>query len=253
MKIGLQGASGRTGSKVIEVIGEFPGLSIGAALIEPGSEFIGAPCADTGVTYSSDFESALQNCDAFIDFSTVDSSLALAAGVAKLQKPLLIATTGHSEKAIEQLKEHAKTAPILLASNTSLGVFALHRLIENAQEILGPDFRMEISEIHHEHKVDAPSGTAKTLAAALNKDNKYKIVTDRSSIHQARDQFEIGVSSIRGGDVAGEHTVYFIGKGERIEVAHKATDRSIFARGALRLIQRLHTKPNGFYTPTNLY
>jgi len=215
----LIGAAGRMGKTVLD-------LAQNNRKIE-----IAAQC-DLG----DSIEPAIKNCDVAIDFSQADSTDEICRAALKHVKPLVIGTTGHSQQQREKIERTAHSVPIVLASNFSVGVNVLFWLAQKTAELLGPDFDPEIVETHHKMKKDAPSGTAKTLAEILK--------TVRNS--------EIQIQSIREGDIVGEHTVIFSGPGERLELTHRATNRGIFAAGALRAAKWIINKPPGLYSMQNV-
>lgn len=247
--IAVHGASGRVGRLLVDVAREEADVRIGALLVSESSAMLGKSLSmDEGeVPYSSDRESGAASSDVTIDFTQPEASVEMARVSAKLAKPLLIATTGHSSKDISEIERCALACPILMASNTSLGVAALIALAKEAARVLGPEYQPEIFEIHHRHKKDAPSGTALSLASALSATAGLEIVRDRVAAQGPRGASEVGISSLRAGDIVGEHTVYFAGSGERLEITHRATDRRVFARGAIRLAKLLRGKPPGLY------
>src|SRR5436190_8343102 len=177
-------------------------------------------------------ESAMKNCDVAIDFSQADSIDEICRAASQHGKSLVIGTTGHSQQQRKTIQETARSIPIVLASNFSVGVNVLFWLTQKASELLGSDFNPEIVETHHKMKKDAPSGTAKTLAEILK--------PMRNS--------EIPIQSIREGNVVGEHTVIFGGPGERLELTHRAANRGIFALGALRAAKWIINKPPRLYS-----
>jgi 4-hydroxy-tetrahydrodipicolinate reductase len=177
----------------------------------------------------------------------------LARAAAALGKPIIVAATGHSAEQLEELRRCGERCALLLASNTSLGVLAMQEISAHAQRILGREFEVEIMEIHHRNKKDAPSGTALSLAENLGAGTDLKRVSDRSARSARRGADEIGVTSLRGGDVAGEHTIYFFGEAEMLEITHRVTSREVFARGALNLAARLIEMKPGFYRPADLF
>jgi 4-hydroxy-tetrahydrodipicolinate reductase len=240
---------------VLKVLSEFPQFSLKAALVSPGSKALGgkASAGESRVLFSSDMSKAAAECDGFIDFSTPRSSLALARECAGSGKPLVVATTGFSAEERAELSRLSSRMPLLVASNTSLGVFVLMEACLVAQKLLGADFDTEVFEVHHRKKKDAPSGTALTLADGLARAGTLEIRRDRSSAAGARGEREVGLASLRGGDVVGDHTVFFLGKAERLELTHRVSDRSVFARGALNLLSRLVKMPAGQHTVRDLY
>lgn len=245
IRLGLQGASGKTGGLVISVLPEFPQFSLGAAIVGSQCKGLGS-IASGDVRFSDAASHAIDNTDCWIDFSTPASSVQLAELCAEHKKPLLIATTGFSDDQRAKIEKAASRTPILVAANTSLAVFALKELAVEAKRILGPKYDIEITEMHHNQKKDAPSGTALYLARELL-GSSDSMTFDRSPHHEGRRSGEIGVTALRGGDVAGEHTIFFIGNGERIELTQRAWDRKVYARGALNLVEKLLNKPAGQY------
>jgi 4-hydroxy-tetrahydrodipicolinate reductase len=179
-------------------------------------------------------EPAMKNCDVAIDFSHADTIREICRSALKHAKSLVIGTTGHSQQQRRIIEETTHSVPVVLASNFSVGVNVLFSLTRQAAELLGSDFSAEIVETHHKMKKDAPSGSAKTLAAILK--------TVRKS------ENEIPIQSIREGDVVGEHSVIFSGPAERLELTHRAASREIFARGVLRTAKWIVHKPPGLYS-----
>jgi 4-hydroxy-tetrahydrodipicolinate reductase len=197
------------------------------------------------------------NAALVIDFSRPEFTLALAQEAAKTGKALVSGTTGLSDAQMQALQHAAKSAPILWAANMSLGVNLLASLVQQAARVLGAQADIEILEMHHRHKIDAPSGTALMLGKAASEGLQVTLqdvaVLDRNAkAKSAREQGSIGFSSLRGGDVVGEHSVIFALNGERITLQHQATNRDIFARGALQAAHWLQQKPAGFYSMDDL-
>ena len=219
VRVLLIGAAGRMGKAVLDLAQSDRELEIAAR-------------CDLG----DPIEPAIENCDVAIDFSQADSIDEICHAASHHGKSLVIGTTGHSQQQRKTIEETAHSIPIVLASNFSVGVNVLFWLTQKAAEFLGPDFNPKIVETHHKMKKDAPSGTAKTLADILK---------------AARDS-EIPTQSIREGDVIGEHTVIFSGPGESLELTHRAANRGIFARGALRAAKWIINKPPGLYSMQNV-
>jgi 4-hydroxy-tetrahydrodipicolinate reductase len=203
-----------------------------------------------------DLGARIGDCDVVVDFSHASATgeicrICLGAG-----KPLVTGTTGHSQEERAIIEKTARSVAIVLSPNFSVGVNALFWLTRKAAELLGNDFDPEIVEIHHRLKKDAPSGTAKKLAEILcearNLDPGKDLAHGREGMIGARPDAEIGVHSIRGGDVVGDHTVIFAGQGERLELAHKASSRETFAAGALRAARWIVGKPPGLYSMENV-
>ena len=189
----------------------------------------------------------LADAEVAIDVSQAEGSLTIAKVCAAGRKPLVIGTTGHS--AVQLVELRSKAIPILLAPNFSVGVNLLFWLTEKAAAILGPEYDAEIVEMHHRLKKDSPSGTAKRLGEIISeaRDQKHSVQHGRVGIVGPRPENEIGIHAVRGGDIVGEHTIYFAGAGERLELTHRASSRETFARGALRAADWLIGKPVGWY------
>jgi len=216
-KIIITGSKGRMGRTLISCASGYPECQV-VGQIDQGD----------------DLRSVIEQGDVVVDFSSHSATLDIVALCAEHKKALVIGTTGHSDEGKSQIAEFKSRVPIVLSSNFSTGVNTLFWLTRKAAEILGPGFDLEIIEIHHRLKRDAPSGTAKTLADVLKTVQKI--------------QSEIPIQSIREGDVVGEHTVIFKGAGECLELTHRAANRGIFALGALRAAKWIVDKPPGLYS-----
>jgi 4-hydroxy-tetrahydrodipicolinate reductase len=202
------------------------------------------------IDQGDDPEPAIKASDVVIDFSYHSVTPCIAELCAKYNKPLVIGTTGHSEEERQQILTHTANLPIVWAGNYSTGVNLLYYLTKKAAQVTGLDFHPEVIEMHHQFKVDAPSGTAEGLVNAIKEarsSTEYQIKHGRSGISGARSQEEIGVHSIRGGSIVGEHTVLLVHNNERIELTHKAVDRSIFADGAMKAGIWLKNQKPGLY------
>ena len=245
------------GQSIASVLNDHPEASLVAAMDREGSELIGrdmgelAVGAPSGVCITSDVEEFLKNVEVVIDFSIASASAKLLPLCAGQHIPMVIGTTGFDPETRAGLERAAERVPIVFAPNYSQGVNALFFLAARATELLGPSFDAEIVEIHHRNKVDAPSGTAvhlgEVVAGAKGLDPGGAVSHGRSGQVGSRPTEEIGVMALRGGDVVGEHTLYLVGEGERLELTHRATDRSIFARGAVRAAQWVVGRPAGLY------
>ena len=246
MKYGIVGATGRVGTLLVKILKE-ENEKIGAVMFE-GKQTINFD-ADTVIT--NDAEELLKHVDVVIDFSAPIATEKLLEAAIKNPKPLVIATTGLNEHQKNLMIEASKKAPILYATNMSLGVAILNKLVAMVSEKLR-DFDIEIVEQHHRYKVDAPSGTALTLAESCAKARglnlKEVIVTGRSGHVGARSKDEIGVFAVRGGDVVGRHTVGFYNDGEFLELNHTATSRETFARGAIKVSKWIVNQNPGLYS-----
>ena len=254
--IGIPGAAGRMGRMLIREIAAAPGLELAAATDLPDSDAIGQDSgllAGTGANgvMIADSPSALGAADVIVDFTSPAASVAHAGIAAGAGRALVVGTTGLSEDDEVALAEAAKTIPLVYCANTSVGVTLLARLVEQVAAQLVEGWDIEILEAHHHHKVDAPSGTALALgeAAARGRGVALNDVSDmvRKGQTGARKEGDIGFAVLRGGDVTGEHSVIFFGDSERVEISHRATDRAIFARGALRAARFAATATPGFF------
>lgn len=198
-----------------------------------------------------DLRTVVAQGDVVIDFSSHQATRAIAELCAEHRKAMVIGTTGHSNEDRSHLMRLSSQIPMVLSSNFSTGVNTLFWLTRKAAEILGPEFDLEVVEMHHRLKRDAPSGTARTLAeilASVRQQQLEKIVRHgREGIVGERTPTEIGMHAVRGGDVVGDHTVIFAGLGERVELAHKASSRETFANGALRAAQWVANRQPGLY------
>ena len=218
---------------------------VNCAAENPDLEIVGQ------IDQGDDLNKVIAKGDAVIDFSFHSVTAAVAESCARNKKPLVIGTTGHSESEKSQIMKCTLQIPIVWAPNYSTGVNALFWLTRKAAEILGPGFDLEVLETHHRLKKDAPSGTAKTLAeilAEVRRQQLDKVIRHgREGIVGERTAAEIGMHSIRGGDVVGDHTVIFATNGERVELTHKASSRETFANGALRAAQWVMAQKPGLY------
>ncbi len=203
------------------------------------------------VDQGDDLAAIIGSCDAVIDFSAHHATTGVAQLCATHKKSLVIGTTGHNDTETFEIRAAAEKIPMVWASNYSTGVNTLFWLTRKAAEILGPDFDLEVIEMHHRLKRDAPSGTAKSLAEILAHVRSLQYAKaarhGRHGIIGERTPHEIGVHSIRGGDVVGDHTVVFANTGERVELTHKASSRDTFANGALRAAQWVVKQKPGLY------
>ncbi len=255
-KICITGAGGRMGRMLIEAVTQADDCVLGGALDMPGSSGIGLDASSflgtaSGVTITSDVAYALKGCHALIDFTRPEGTMAHLAECRKLGLSMVIGTTGFSDAQKQQLQDASKEIAILLAPNMSVGVNVTLKLLEMAAKALATGYDIEIIEAHHRHKVDAPSGTAlkmgEVIAESMGRDLKDCAVYERYGHTGERDSSTIGFSTIRGGDIVGDHTVLFAGIGERIEITHKSSSRATYSAGALRAVRFLAGKKNGMY------
>jgi 4-hydroxy-tetrahydrodipicolinate reductase len=249
-RVCVLGPSGRMGRALLDAAAGRGDIRVTAAVDRPDARGLSAPVAD-GVLATADLDAGLAACDVYIDFTSPAATRDAAEAATRHRRAAVIGTTGlgpADEAAIEQL---ARVAPVVASANFSLGVNLVLGLVRTAARALGPEWDAEVVEAHHRAKRDAPSGTALAIARAIAAGHGADY--DRVKRH-ARDgdvgprpRGEIGVSSIRGGDVIGEHTAYFFGGSERIEISHRATSRAIFAVGALRAAVWAAAMPPGRY------
>ncbi len=256
IRVAINGAMGRMG---LAIAGEIQknkstaGMVLAGAVERSGHSSAGTSYQGNPSLVLHNLENfPFQDMDVWIDFSIPESTLALAEKASEQKKPVVIGTTGFTEAQKEKILEISRKIPILLSSNMSIGVNLLFGLTRYASERLkGKGFDAEIMEIHHRHKKDAPSGTSRTLESIIDgvfQLGKENIIHGRSGIIGERPDNQMGSMAMRGGDVVGEHTVYFLGEGERIELKHSATSRGIFAGGALVAAEFLHGKTPGLYS-----
>ncbi|MFQ5775963.1 MAG: 4-hydroxy-tetrahydrodipicolinate reductase [Kiloniellaceae bacterium] len=257
-KIGVVGCAGRMGRMVLRAVAAAEGCEIIGGTEAPGSpaldEDVGelAGLGSLGLTVGADPLELFAKADAVIDFTVPAASVAHAELAAQGLVAHVIGTTGLSEEQQAAIARAAAHTAVVQAPNMSLGVNLLLALVERAAAILDPDYDIEILEMHHRHKVDAPSGTALALgrAAAAGRKVELEAVAQkvRDGVTGARRRGDIGFATLRGGDVAGDHTVIFAGEGERVAFTHKASTREVFARGAVKAALWARGKPPGLYS-----
>jgi 4-hydroxy-tetrahydrodipicolinate reductase len=259
MKLVVTGAAGRMGQTLIRVIHAMPGAVLHAAVERPGSPFIGKDAGElaglgpSGVIIGDEPLQAFLEADGVLDFTSPSGSVAFAGLAAQARIVHVIGTTGCSEEDEEKFKAAGRHARIVKSGNMSLGVNLLSVLVEQAAQALGPrDWDIEVLEMHHRHKVDAPSGTALLLGEAAARGRKIGLaenaVRSRDGHTGPRAPGSIGFATLRGGSVIGEHTVYFSGEGEQVTMSHSAGDRSIFARGAVTAALWARDRKPGYYS-----
>lgn len=260
MKISLIGASGRMGRELICAMRQQEDMQLVAALVKPSSPFLGEDIGlftegkPFNIPFTALLEEALARADIVIDFSTPKASIEAVSWISKTKKiPYICGTTGFTIEQEDILQTAAKTMPLLQSGNMSWGVNFLYKIIKQAAKILPQEeFDIEIFEMHHRNKKDAPSGTALLLGEAAAEGRGSHLKNCRVDAHQRtshqREIGEIGFSSARGGSVVGEHSIIFAGENERLVFSHYAQNRSIFAYGALKAARWLKEQPNGFYT-----
>ena len=255
-QIAVAGSSGRMGRALIEAIAQSADFRLKAALELAGNdclgrdagELVGKPC---GIPVTADLGKVLPGCDVLVDFTRPEGTLHHVELCRRLGIRMVIGTTGFQSAQKAMVVDAAKTIPIVMAPNMSIGVNLTFKLAELAAKVLNEDYDVEIIEAHHRLKIDAPSGTAlrlgEIIAAALGRDLAKDAVFGREGVTGERKQSTIGFATVRGGDIVGDHTVLFAGSGERVEITHKAGSRATFAHGALRAARYLAGKTSGLY------
>jgi 4-hydroxy-tetrahydrodipicolinate reductase len=234
-RIAINGSKGKMGQTLVEAVNLNNSATLGA-----------------GFDKGDNLNDLLQDFDVLIDFSRPEASLKAISICKNSGKAMVIGTTGFSDDELKVIKQASTQIPIVFAPNMSVGVNLTLKLLETSAKVIGKDSSIEIIETHHRYKVDSPSGTAlkmgEVVANALGRDLANCAVYGREGIDEPRDSNTIGFSSIRGGDVVGDHTVTFFMEGERVEITHKASSRMIYANGAVRAANWLSDKPSGLYS-----
>jgi 4-hydroxy-tetrahydrodipicolinate reductase len=259
IKVAIAGAAGRMGRELVEAIthsesdiavsvatvrADDPALGVDVGLLAAGSAL--------GVETVAELDSVLDNFDVLIDFTTPEATLQHLALCQQNRKAMVIGTTGFSELQHQRIANSGETIPIVFAPNMSIGVNLCFNLLEQAARVLGDDVDIEIIEAHHRHKKDAPSGTAlkmgEIVAQTLDRNLQQVALYGREGMGEERDRKTIGFSTVRAGDIVGDHTVIFAGLGERVEITHKASSRMTFAIGAVRAANWIADKDPGLYS-----
>ena len=256
LNIAIAGASGRMGRMLIETVLHTADARLAAALEIASSPHLGKDAgelvgASTGVKITDDIQRALHGCDVLIDFTRPEGTLHHVSLCRKLGVRLVIGTTGFDEAGKQSLADAAKEVAMTVAPNFSVGVNVTFKLLELAAKSLGKGYDIEVIEAHHRLKVDAPSGTAlrmgEVVAQATGRDLNTCAIYGREGVTGERKDDTIGFSTIRGGDLVGDHTVMFIGMGERVEISHRSSSRANYASGAVRAAQWVMSRPHGLY------
>jgi len=256
-KIAVAGAAGRMGGRISALCGEYEGLELAGAFERQGQKDIGrdvgevAGAGNLGVKINEGVDSVIETVDVIIDFTAPEATIANMEAAASKGKAMVIGTTGIDKAGQGKISQLASKVPCVYAGNMSLGINLLMKIVGDVARALGNDYDVEVIETHHKMKKDAPSGTAFMLADAaahalglsLDRDGVFA----RHGIIGERKKGEIGVQTIRGGDVVGEHTVMFLGMGERVEISHRVSNRDTFVRGALKAALWLSGKGPGLY------
>lgn len=257
IRLAMAGALGRMGRTILSLAAKDKAFCITGALESAGRSEIGADIgpflgsSPLGVEVSSDIETVLKRSDVLIDFTSFSAAAGNLAAAKKTGTGYVLGTTALPESVLKKIRTASKKIPIVQSPNMSIGVNLLFKLSEIAARVLDESYDMEMMEIHHRHKKDAPSGTAMKLlevvAKARGKNIKKDVLFGRNGDVGARPRGEIGSFALRGGDVVGDHTLYFFGDGERIELTHKASSREAFAKGALAAAKFIAKRKNGLY------
>ena len=257
IKIGVSGAAGKMGRRITALCREYEGLQLCGAFERAGHKDIGKDIGlvvgigEAGIMLQDSIEKIIDHVDIIIDFTSIESTRENLSIASHKGKAMVIGTTGMSREDMKSVEPMLKKIPCVMSSNMSLGVNLLLKVLQDIARVLGDDYDIEIVEAHHRLKKDAPSGTALKMAQVIADAVKRNLdevgVYARHGIIGQRTKKEIGIQTVRAGDIVGEHTVLFGGLGERIEITHKASSRDTFARGALKAALWLAGKPAGLY------
>jgi 4-hydroxy-tetrahydrodipicolinate reductase len=257
IKVILMGAGGRMGGRIGHLVMAAGDMEVAAAVEAQGHPAVGKDLGEvlglgrTGVVVGDDLRAVIDKGDVIIDFTFHEASLRNLEAAAKAVRPIVIGTTGFTAGELQEAKRFAEQTPCVIAPNMSVGVNVMFKVLENVATILGDDYDVEIVEAHHNLKKDAPSGTAmkmaQIIAAALGRDLDRDGIYTRKGMIGERTKAEIGIQTIRGGDIVGEHNVMFVTNGERLEFIHRAHNRDNFARGALRAARWIIKQEKGLY------
>lgn len=256
VRVAVAGAGGRMGLALLEAATSTPGVALAAAIDMPGSRLAGRDAGEAvalarGVTVGTDAAKALEASDVLIDFTRPEGTLAHLRACRAARRAMVIGTTGFEAAQLEEIRAAAREIPVVMAPNMSIGVNVTLKLVEMAAKALGPEYDVEVFEMHHKLKVDAPSGTALKLGevaarargTTLEKDGVYA----RHGVTGERRAGTVGFSVARAGDVVGDHTVYFAGPGERVEITHRSSSRATYAQGAMRAARFAAGRAPGLY------
>ncbi|KGQ71230.1 4-hydroxy-tetrahydrodipicolinate reductase [Chelonobacter oris] len=262
LRIAVAGAGGRMGRQLIQAVNNADGVVLGAALERAGSSLVGTDAGELagvgklGIQISDNLEAVEDQFDLLVDFTRPEATLCYIDFCVANHKKMVIGTTGFDDAGKQAIAQAAEKIGIVFASNYSVGVNLVFKLLEKAAKVMGDYCDIEVIEAHHRHKVDAPSGTALSMgehiAKTLGRDLKTHGVFAREGITGERKRDEIGFATIRAGDVVGEHSVWFADEGERVEIAHKASSRMTFANGAVRAAKWLQNKNHGLFDMTDV-
>ena len=257
LKVIVTGAAGRMGSRLISLIKESASLTLAGAVESKGHRAVSqdagevAGCGRAGILITDDLSKLMDDGEVIVDFTTPSATLRYVDLAAQHRRGIVVGTTGFASSELDDLRGFSKQIPCVLSPNMSVGVNVIYKVIAEMAKTLGEDYDIEVIEAHHRLKKDAPSGTAlkmaEVLAGAVNRDLGQVGVYARKGLIGERKRGEIGIQTIRAGDIVGDHTVMFGAMGERIELTHRASSRDTFARGALRAAQWIVSQPPGLY------
>lgn len=257
IKVIVAGAAGRMGCRLVALVRESTALALAGAIEGTGHHLLGEDAGETagagrvGVAISDDLSALMDRGEVVVDFSSPEATLEHFRIVAQHRRAMVIGTTGFSAAELEEVRSLARHVPCVCSPNMSVGVNLIYKVIGEMARTLGDDYDIEVIEAHHRLKKDAPSGTAlkiaEVLARSVNRDLNQIGVYARKGLIGERKKGEIGIQTIRAGDIVGDHTILFGGMGERIEVTHRASSRDTFARGALRAARWVVRQPPGLY------
>ena len=257
LKIGILGGAGRMGKMNICQVAMTNGCVVAGVTVRPGSDAVGQDAGELagigalGMTVTDDVAEMIAGVDVVIDFTLPDVAVEAARLAAQAGAAIVAGTTGLSSDQEEEIAKSARHVPVIRAANTSVGVTLLVALAEQAARMLGIDYDIEVLEMHHRHKIDAPSGTALALGEALAKGRGVNLGDVKQAVRDghtgARKAGNIGFATLRGGDVVGEHEMIFAADGERLTLGHKASSRQVFAVGAVRAALWTRLQPPGLY------
>ena len=253
----IAGAAGRMGCRLVSLIKDSTTLMLAGAIEEKGHHAVGgdageaAGCGHAGISITDNLVALLDKGEVIVEFSSPEATLHHLRAAAKYQRAMVIGTTGFSVPQLEEVKSLACQVPCVLSPNMSVGINLIYKVIGEMAKTLGEDYDIEVIEAHHRLKKDAPSGTAlkiaEVLAKAVSRDLDQVGVYARKGLIGERKKGEIGIQTVRAGDIVGDHTILFGGMGERIEVTHRASSRDTFAGGALRAARWVVQQPPGLY------
>lgn len=257
LNVVVTGACGRMGRALVQAVSQAEGLRLYGATTLPGDALVGADAGSVagmgaaGVAIVDALDEVIAGADVVIDFTAPDATLEHARVCAERNVALIVGTTGFSPDERARMQDYAARTPIVMAPNMSIGVNVLFRIANEVAKTLGDAWDVEVVETHHRLKKDAPSGTAlglcETLADALGLDVATDLITERKGFTGERPHGKIGMQTLRGGDVVGDHTVFFFGEGERLELTHRASSRANFAQGAVRAARFAAGRPPALY------